>query len=151
MSYPDKIEVVLTYRHHPNDTEIFTEKVDAEKIGEYYKLVHVPAFASNISYGDIIKVEFDDGEFHFEELIEESGFSVIHIVIWKLESKDQIISVLSDFGCGVNTHVADNYLVVSISPELLYPPIQDFLLAEQSAENIDFRESCLGKGHSSNL
>jgi len=28
MDYPDKIELVLTYKHDPNDTEIFTEKVD---------------------------------------------------------------------------------------------------------------------------
>ncbi|WP_162945053.1 DUF4265 domain-containing protein [Flavisolibacter nicotianae] len=86
------------------DTEIFSEKVDAVKIGDYYKLVHVPAFAPNIAYGDIVKVEFDDGEFHFDELIEESGYSVAHVIIWKPECRDKVISTLNDFGCGVNTH-----------------------------------------------
>jgi hypothetical protein len=80
MNYPDRIELVLTYKHDPEDTEIFTEKVDAVKVGDYYKLVHVPAFAPNIAYGDIVKVEYEDGEFHFDELIEESGFSAAHIV-----------------------------------------------------------------------
>ena len=150
MNYPDKIELVLTYKHSPDDTEIFTEKVDAEKIGEYYKLVNVPAFAPNISYGDIVKVEFHEGEFHFEELIEESGFSVVHIVIWKLESKDRIISTLNDLGCGVNTHVADNYLVISVPPQLLYQPILSFLFTEHSLENIDFRD-CRSKIHASNI
>jgi hypothetical protein len=37
------------------------------------RLVRVPAFATSIAYGDIVKVEFDDGAFHFDELIEESG------------------------------------------------------------------------------
>lgn len=150
MNYPDKIELVLTYKYDPDDTEIFTEKVDAEKVGEYYRLVHVPAFAPNIAYGDIVKVEFDEGEFHFDELIEESGFSVAHIVIWKLESKGRIISILTDFGCGVNTCVADNYLVISIPPQLLYKQIRSFLYREKSTENIDFKD-CLSKVHAANL
>ena len=150
MNFPDKIELILTYKHDPADTEIFTEKVDAEKVGEYYRLVHVPAFAPNIAYGDIVKVEFDEGEFHFDELIAESGFSVARIVMWKLESKDQIISVLNDFGCGVNTHLADNYIVLSIPPQLLYKSIRSFLLSEKSNGNIDFSD-CLSKVHADSL
>lgn len=150
MNNPDKIQLVLTYRHDPNDTEIFTEKVDAEKIGDYYRLVHVPAFAPNIAYGDIVKVEYDDGEFHFDELIEESGYSVVHIVIFKPESKDRVISTLSEFGCGVNTHVADNYMVINIPPQLVYQPVRDFLLKEESFENISFRD-CLSKAHAAKL
>ena len=150
MNFPDKIELVLTYKHDPEDTEIFTEKVEAEKVGEYYRLINVPAFAPNIAYGDIVKVEFDEGEFHFDELMEESGFSVAHILMWKLESKDQIISVLNDFGCGVNTHLAENYIVVSIPPQLLYNSIRLFLLSEESKGNIDFSE-CLSKVHADNL
>jgi len=150
MNYPDKIELVLTYKHDSEDTEIFTEKIDAEKVGEYYRLLHVPAFAPNIAYGDIVKVELDEGEFHFDELIEESGFSVAHIVLWKSESKERIISVLSNFGCEVNTHVAENYLVISIPPKLLYKPIRSFLLKEKLDENIDFRD-CLSTVHTVNL
>lgn len=151
MDYPDKIELVLTYKHDPEDTEIFTEKVDAVKIGEHYRLVHVPAFAPNIAYGDIVKVEFDDGEFHYDELIEESGYSVVHVIIWTSECKDRVISTLSSFGCGVNTHIADNYVVVSIPPELFYSPVQSFLLAEKALENIDFGETCLSKIHAAQV
>ena len=150
MNYPDKIELILTYKHDPSDKEIFTEIVDAEKVGEYYKLVHVPAFAPNIAYGDIVKVEFDEGEFHFDELIEESGFSVAHIVMWKLDTKDRIISILEDFGCGVNTNVADDYLVISIPPLLSYKPIRSFLVTEKHYENIDFND-CLSKVHADTL
>ena len=150
MNYPDKIELVLTYKHDPDDTEIFTEKVNAEKVGKYYRLMHVPAFAPNIAHGDIVKVEYDQGEFHFDELIEESGFSAAHIVMWKSESKERIISVLNEFGCEVNTHVAHNYLVVSIPPQLLYKPIRSFLLSEKSNKNIDFKD-CLSKVHAASL
>ncbi len=45
MDYPEKIELILTYKHDPEDSEIFTERIDAEKTGDYYRLIHVPAFA----------------------------------------------------------------------------------------------------------
>ena len=150
MNYPDRIELVLTYKHDAEDAEIFTERVEAEKFGDYYKLVHIPAFAPNLAYGDIVKVEYDDGEFHFDELIKESGYSVMHIVVFNSESKDQLIFTLSQFGCVVNTHVADNYVVVSIPPALVYQPIRDYLINEESFENISFRE-CLSKGHAATI
>jgi len=150
MNYPNKIELVLTYKHEPEDSEIITERVDAERNGDYYRLVHVPAFAKNIAYGDIVKVEYDDGEFHFDELIEESGYSVVHIVVFKPQSKDRLVDTLTQFRCGVNTHVADNYLVISIPPTVHYQPIQAYLLNEGSYGNIDFRESCLSRLHAAN-
>jgi hypothetical protein len=146
MNYPAKVELVLTYKHDPEDAEIFTEKVDAVKVGKYYKLLHVPAFAPNIAYGDIVKVEFEDDEFHFDELIEESGYSVARIVIWKPEFKEHIITTLTDLGCGVNTHIADNYLVVSIPPDLSYKPVRTLLFNHESSGNIDFSD-CLSKVH----
>jgi hypothetical protein len=150
MNYPDRIELVLTYKHDPKDTEIFTEKVDAVKAGAYYKLVDVPAFAPNIAYGDIVKVKYDDGDFHFDELIEESGYSVAHVVIWKQDSKEHLTNTLSDIGCCVNAHVADNYLVVRISPELPYQPVRGFLDEQKSNGNIDFRD-CLSKVHAASV
>lgn len=147
MELPEKIELILTYKHDPESAEIFTERVAAEKVGEYYKIIHVPAFAPNIAYGDIVKVEFDDGEFHFDQLIEESGYSVAHIIVWKIESKDRIVSALNNLGCGVNIHLAENYIVVSVPPELLYEPIRRILEKERISKNIDFRD-CLSKIHS---
>ena len=147
MNYPDKIELILTYKHDPDDSEIFTERVSAERSGDFYKLIHVPAFAQNIAYGDLVKVEYDDGEFHFDRLVEESGYSVVHIIVFRRESKDRIVSALTQFETGVNTNIADNYLVISIPPLVSYEQVQLYLLNEKSYENIDFRESCLSRIH----
>jgi hypothetical protein len=35
MNRPDRIELVLTYKHASEDAEIFTERVDAEKLNDY--------------------------------------------------------------------------------------------------------------------
>ena len=97
-----------------------------------------------------MKVEFDDGEYHFDELIEESGYSVAHLVIWEEKFKERIISTLNNYYCGVNTHIAENYIVVSIPPEIIYKPIREFLQSEKELGNIDFRD-CLSKIHSANI
>ena len=53
---------------------------------------------------DMFKVEYDDGEYHFDELVEESGDSVVLIFVFKPESKVSVIIALSEFACSVNTH-----------------------------------------------
>jgi len=147
MNTPDKIELVLVFRHEPEDEEIFSERVDAVKAGDYYKLVHVPAFAPNIAYGDIVKVEYDDGEYYFDELIEESGFSVIHVIIWDAQAKHSVISMLTQLHCGVNTNVADDYMVISVPPAAQYPPIRTYLTEQKEQGGIDFGETCLSGIH----
>ncbi|WP_400190580.1 DUF4265 domain-containing protein [Hymenobacter sp. B81] len=147
MNYPDNIPVVLTYKHDPEDEEIFTERVIAERVGDYYRVILIPAFAKNLAYGDLIAVEYDEGEFHFEDLIEESGYSVVHIVVFQTAASENIAEALARFGCGVNPHVSDNYIVVNIPPEVDYEPVQAFLLTEESSGTIDFRESCLSQLH----
>ena len=141
MDYPEKIELVLTYKHDPEDTEIFTERVDAEKEGDHYRLIHVPAFAPNIAYGDIVKIQYEDGEFHFDELIEESGYSIVHIFFFNLQGKSELIEFLDQQGCGLNAHIADNYLVVSIPPTSNCNSIMPHLQNEEDVKNISFRST----------
>jgi len=141
---PSEIELTLVYK---NGNEYFTEKVDAVKHGDYYQVKSVPAFAKNLAYGDIVQVECENGQFHFEALVEESGHSVIHIILLNQNSKENITSKLSGYGCGVNTRVAENYLVIDIPPLILYMQIKVFLEKERKEENIDYSEACLSKQH----
>jgi hypothetical protein len=92
-------------------------------------------------------VEYDDGEYHFDELVEESSHSVVHIFVFKPESKVGVIITLSEFDCSVNTYIADNYLFISIPPTVLCQPLQTYLFREESYSNTSFRESCLSRLH----
>lgn len=147
MDSPEKIQLVLVYRHEPGDEEIFSERVDAVKTGDYYKLVHVPAFAPNIAYGDIVKVEYDDGEYYFNELVEESGFSVVHVIIWNSQVKESVINALTQLCCGVNTNVADDYMVISVPVDVPYLPVREYLTEQKERGDIDFGETCLSTVH----
>ena len=141
--------MTLVYKIDPTEDEYHTEKVHAKKIDAFYRHSGVPTFAGNLAYGDIVKVEFENNEFHFEELIEESGHSVLHIVIFDLNERDKVISTLEALGCGVISNVANNYLVIDIPPSIHYINIQSFLDKEESLNSIDYRESCLSKIHRS--
>jgi hypothetical protein len=150
----NSIELSLVYKIDPADEELFIEKVNAIKIdngdgiSNLYQVVSIPAFAKNIAYGDIVKVELENGEYHFEELVKESGHSVVHIVILNADSRQKIISILNNHHCEVNTTVGDNYLVVDIPPLVSYTGIKKILDSEKMNKNIDFSESTLSQHHS---
>ena len=111
----------------------------------------IPAFAKNLAYEDIVSVDFEDGEFHFNELIIESGHSVLHIVLFNIERREKIIQGLNDFNCGVNDHIANNYLVIDIPPLTTYSNIKEYLEKEESNGALEYEEACISKMHRARL
>ena len=89
----------------------------------------------------------ENQQLHFEKLIKESGHSTIHIILFNLHVKEGIILKLTDFGCGVNTNVANNYIVVDVPALISYYNIKEFLDKEPFANNIDYIEACISKQH----
>ena len=83
-------------------------------------------------------------------LLKNPGYSGAHIVIWKPEIKEKLMDTLKKLGCDVNSQVGDNYLVISIQPQVSYQLIRAFLLNQKSNENIDFRD-CLSKIHAATV
>ena len=147
MNYPDKIDLILTYKNNREDVDFFEEIVYAVRVDTYYQVINVPAFAPNLAFGDIVDIEVDNGKFYFHHLIKESGHTTLHVVIFDLLFKPELIDRLEEFGCGINDHIADNYLVLDIDPETNYPPIYTYLFAQEATERISFRESCLSETH----
>ena len=138
------IEISLVYKI---DEEYFIEKVNAKKVGEYYQIKSIPAFAKNLAFDDLVEAENDKGSLYFEKLIKESGHSTIHIVIFDLNIRNEIISTLKSFGCGVNEINSIDYLVIDVPPLIHYLPIKDFLMSKESTQQISFAEACLSYQH----
>jgi hypothetical protein len=140
----EQIEVSLVYKQ---EEEFFVEKISAVKEDKYYRANSIPAFAQNISFGDLLKVSYEKGEYYFEELIEESGHSTLHIVVFNLNAKTDIIEKLNQLGCGVNDNIAENYLVIDLPPVIPYYEIRTFLNLQAEKGNIDYSEACISKQH----
>ena len=56
-------KILLTYKNGEGDIKV--ESVWAIKQGGNYKVVNIPFFVPNISWGDIVSVEMDVGRIAF--------------------------------------------------------------------------------------
>ncbi len=142
------VEVELVYKE---DNAYKIEKVYAEKVGEYYQLKGVPAFASGVAYEDVISVEIENGHLFFDELIQPSGHSVVHIVILKPEKSTLFLSALAVFGVYINYLHNNLYLVIDVPPSVFYKDFRDFLIKQSELGDIDVSEACVSDLHFSTL
>ena len=145
MEWPEFIEVSLVYK--VDDTQFQIELVNAVKFNQHYQIKAVPAFAENVALNDIVSVEYDKGRYFFEELIEASGHSVIHLIIFKEEFSANVIAVLALFGLGINYLNNNKYLVLDIPIEVDVKKLIKDLNVEKDSGNIDFRFPCLSDNH----
>jgi hypothetical protein len=136
--------ISLVYKE---DEEYKIEKVNAEKVGDYYQIKAVPAFACNIAFNDIIAAEEENGELFFDELIQPSGHSVVHIIIFKPEISASIYAILTSFGLKINYLLNNRYLAVDIPLNISYAEVKRFLSKEEESKNLDYREACLSQQH----
>lgn len=140
----DYKEVGLVYKE---DEEYKVEKVDIEKHGNYYQIKGVPAFANGVAYNDIISVECEDEQLFFNELIEASGHSVIHVVILKPENSALFFANLISFNIGINYLHNNLYLVIDVPKNIFYKDLRAFLIRESEIGTISVSESCISDIH----
>src|SRR5689334_19185857 len=93
----NKVEISLVYK---DEDDFKIEKVFAERIGNYYQLKAVPAFAQNLAYNDIISAEKDGDDLFFDSLIQQSGHSVVQVVILTPENSANILARLISLDIG---------------------------------------------------
>jgi len=129
-------EIENTYR---------TEMVDAEKEGDYYRMVALPFFAKNLAIGDLIAVEDEDGVHYFDDLIKKSGRSTVRILFWNEGIINKTLEKLKLLGAVVFTlPEVTKYVALDIPAEIDYSPIQEFLKTGKLNQSWDFDEACLG-------
>lgn len=137
----DKILLIYT---DLEDNSPKIESVWATKIGDNYRIDNIPFFAKNIAYGDIIKVENDDGSLYFERLLIPSGNSVIQMVIFDEQEVNIIGNELVNLGCDWEGSHIKNYIAIHIPKEVSYDIVKLYLEEGTKNKRWDFREACLG-------
>jgi len=142
--YP--FEIALVYKE---DEDYKIEKVYAVKVGDYYQLKAIPAFASNVAYDDLISVVEEDGTLFFEDMVKPSGHSVLHLYIFKAEHSSVIFSKLASYGLGINYLHNNLYLAIDVPVNVPYGEIRSYLISEREKGTFDFEESCLSDEHRS--
>ena len=122
-----------------------TEMIDAEKEGDYYRIIAPPFFAKNIAIGDLIAVEDEDGVHYFDDLIAKSGRSTVRIFFWDESLINKTLAEIKLHGAIVYTlPEITKYVALDIPAEIDYSPIQELLKKGKMNKLWDFDEACLG-------
>lgn len=134
-------KILLTYKNGEGDIEV--ESVWAIKQGGNYKVVNIPFFAPNISWGDIVSVEMDGEELHFDEMIERSGHSTLQLIVFEKKYLVEVFELLKKFECGWEGSHLETYISIDVPRDVDYKSLK-FYLDKGELEGLwSYKEACL--------
>ncbi len=145
MNKVEKYKVLFVYEEQE---EYKIESLWAIKRGDNYEIDNVPFFISNIALGDIVSVEIDEDELYFEELIEGSGNSTIHLVGFNNVSQQDIGSKFEKLGCEWEGNDLRSYISINIPKKNDYSKVKELLEQGVKDGKWDYKEACLSVSHS---
>lgn len=136
-----KDKVKITYKN--NNQELSEEIVWVKKVKNLYRIDNIPFFAPNVALNDLIRVEIEDGEKYFDELIEPSGHSTIQTIFLLEERKNEVINKLESLGCNWEGLQNQKFISIDIPPKVDYEKVKKVLYDYFEAGILDFKESCI--------
>jgi len=139
-------KVILTYYDIEGNAAV--ETLWAEfKEDIKYQIKNIPFFAPNIAFNDIITVEEENGNLHFDEIINASEHSTIQIVFFNEKEIDKVIKDIELLNCSWEGMYNQKLLAIDIPPNVNYSIIKEYLTTQFNSNIIDFKESCLSETH----
>ncbi|WP_288789520.1 DUF4265 domain-containing protein [Elizabethkingia miricola] len=139
-------KVILTYCDIEGNTAV--ETLWAEfKEDIKYQIKNIPFFAPNIAFNDIITVEEENGNLHFDEIINASEHSTIQIVFFNEKEIDKVIKDIELLNCSWEGMYNQKLLAIDVPPNVNYSIVKEYLTTQFNSNIIDFKESCLSEIH----
>ncbi len=108
-----------------------------------YEVANIPFFSYDAALGDVVKVkeEPDEDGLFFDELIRESGNSVIRVNLRDKLELPRLAEQLRAMGC--ESEALHTWLAVSIPAQVSYSPILRLLLQGEASDRWGFEEAVL--------
>lgn len=139
-------KVILTYYDIEGNTAV--ETLWAEfKEDIKYQIKNIPFFTPNIAFNDIITVEEENGNLHFDEIINASEHSTIQIVFFNEKEIDKVIKDIELLNCSWEGMYNQKLLAIDVPPNVNYSIVKEYLTTQFNSNIIDFKESCLSEIH----
>jgi hypothetical protein len=109
-----------------------------------FQIQNAPFFTENISYSDIVKASPTDvpEQYRFDEVIEQSSFTSLSIIILDLSMETFLMDLLRGFDCIIEYGEFGVYRVLAIAvPDTTeYAPLREQLQSLEDRELISFAE-----------
>ncbi len=144
----NKEKILLIYK---NGNEYEVESVWAHKESKGYIIDNIPFFATSISLGDMVSVDYEDGVLYFDTLIEESGSSTINLVSYQDATQKDIGIGFEELGCDWEGSHIPSYISINIPKNISYLSIKNFLEEGVEKRLWDYKEACISVHHRSEL
>lgn len=108
-----------------------------------YEVANIPFFSYDAALGDVVKVkeEPDEDGLFFDELVRESGNSVIRVQFRDKGEQPRLTEQLRAMGC--ESEALHSYLAVNIPAQVSYSPILRLLLQGEASDRWGFEEAVL--------
>lgn len=127
------------------ENEYETESLWCSVDNDNFTVDNIPFIAKNISFGDVIKVEFDeeDKQYYFDEIVSTSGNTTIRIHFFNDKYIESTREWLNKYDCESEVLPARSIVAVNVPVKTNYTPIKKFLEEGEQKRKWTYEESCL--------
>lgn len=130
---------------------ISIELLNAARVsGDTFRIENSPFFAENVAFHDVVRARATDvpGQFQFSEVVEESPFASISIILLDKAMDRFLMDLLRGFGCVLEygEFAAYRVLAVAVPPRVDYEPLRRQLTDLEGRGLLSFAELALPKG-----
>lgn len=138
-------EILLKVNYLDFEDNIAVEQIRCIPSQNAYELIEPPLFAPNLAVGDKVLAVQENDDLFWDETLEMSDNSTIHIVELIDGSIEKLLDKLQE-----NNHLDmvryanPKYIALNIPKKFDYPAIKKILSAWENDNKISFREACLG-------
>lgn len=121
--------MVKIYREIEQDDDgyppVGVESLWAAQEAGTYRVANIPFFSDDATIGDIVSCVEDDGKLWFDEVIRESGNSLIWVIMFEAGGSD-VVKDLENTGCEVERCNAQQ-LAISVPENVPLETVQNYL------------------------
>ena len=114
-----------------------------ETVDGCYVLDNIPFFAREATYGDMVQVRREGGEYFYHSTIERSGNSLFRIMLYGDSNPEFVMEELQDLGCQVEQSHIPELIAVGIPPNADFPKIKGYLDHGCQSDKWDYEEAIL--------
>ncbi|TAL23828.1 MAG: DUF4265 domain-containing protein [Aquabacterium sp.] len=105
--------------------------------GGRYRIENIPFFLEGLSWGDVVAVEEledEPGVHRVEEIVEESGYSTVWVLVKDTKAGKAVLDELSSMGCSRESGVLPDLYAVSVPPTVDLQEVVDRLDAASESD-----------------
>jgi len=120
---------------------VAVESVWAAPEAGAYRIANIPFFSDDATIGDIVSCVEEEGKLWFDEVIRESGNSLIWVILFEAGGSD-VVKDLENAGCEVERYNAQQ-LAISVPENVPLETVQNYLSIREDNEDLEFAEPIL--------